>query len=516
MNYFNFNITLTYIVGAINVEDNTVYPASIEGTAYSDITGNSLPVIYFAVLSKDPNNAYNIEGKMPAGNNPVQFSGTNEAISLKFIAFPIYSDLSSESHIFDSEDGCYYNEEFYYNSSGLAIDSNGVSFDPTKWTLLSSADDYLTYGLVQKDNVISTKDAIEDVFIVLERVDDNDLKYKVSVKDSFNGSFDHLTIDGVSYSTNDQEYIFNEGLVSIVGYVENDYGDIIDKTQNFLIVSTLKAIANFSVSGNTVTFTNTSIGNPTIFSWDFGSGGNTSTSQNTSFTYPTLNTSENYTVTFTVSKVVNGVQYVDQISFSVTIQASSSCKDLYLEEYYTDACHSFISFEKDNIGVERKLYLKTYGGTLISSYIIDSDKTGVKYNVDKDGVYIAQIYTLDSDGEDDQLVKEFPVYTFCNVEQCYEKLSQKVLCCDDLCKEECLDEESKKIRFTLSLFTALLSMVNRYVYLERNKYLGLTVIDDTRMEYIERVVKYSDLLVLAYSRCNNCFNDEDLDSDCCN
>ena len=118
---------------------------------------------------------------------------------------------------------------------------------------------------------------------------------------SYQNSFLDESIDAVSWSwdfddnsatSNDQNPIYTfsgDGLYNVELIVENIHGCTDTTVEETLVLPQPTAdFTNTAVcAGSQVDFTNTSLGSPTIFSWEFGDGSPVSTDENPSHTYST-------------------------------------------------------------------------------------------------------------------------------------------------------------------------------------------------------------------------------------
>jgi hypothetical protein len=224
--------------------------------------------------------------------------------------------------------------------------------------------------------------------------------------------------------------------------------------------------------------------------------------------------------TKTVTLTSSNQNSSNTISFYVFVEnfpTIPSCSSIYVNEYYTNSCHSFTSIE-DSSTLQRILILYDYLNNEIKRQIIPIGENNIVYTVDTDGVYIAEIrdYTNDVIGD---LIKTFPIYTFCVADKCMYELVTHLMCTDSNCEPDCdiqTQREIDNMRHSLTRINAALGLIKKYVFVEREKYLGMTSIDDNRKNYINEVAILAELLNTFVNRCNNCLTSEMIVTKSCN
>lgn len=144
--------------------------------------------------------------------------------------------------------------------------------------------------------------------IVFTDINPNAIKYYNTITGgSTNIDYTKGTIANIYWGNGDREEVENSGFYTKDDYSEDGYVDIIIDTD--YQASTVKSIqADFSadvtsgVKAQTVNFTDESLGDISLWSWNFGDG-STSSSQNPTHTYTEAGT---YTVTLQVFNSVGG------------------------------------------------------------------------------------------------------------------------------------------------------------------------------------------------------------------
>ncbi len=512
---FNFPSTDPPIT-TIDVELST-NPAISSLTTFRTTPVDAIPVIGLVMFLSSQDSQYVVQENEniyigtsyinTSGVSDITLSALNDNYIVTACLIPMYDRTTVFT--FNQSSLCIYDGNIYKSKSVSSINSSGVYFDPLNWTLLSLSNisdvDYvLDWCVAHKEFEVEFDN---HVLINVIRTNDNEMEYEISAVANFTMSSPLIDFgDGNTSSTTSasNEYV-TEGSKTIQFTCLDLYGNSFSVYE---VIDVQKVvIPAFSFKFNSTDkrqyqFTNESKGDTSsTYLWDFGDG-TISTNENPIHTYDESLDETNITVTLSIVK--SGITY----STTATVYIGyTDCKVLYESEYYTSACHEFVTVEKDNTGVDRKLYLYDYLGNLISSHEMASGDEELSFSVVSDGVYIAKLWTLDVDGNDDTLIKEFPVYTFCNAEECYYKIVEALLCCDTYCEDPC-DLEAKeliyKMRNGLTRINSVLGLINKYVYLERNKYLGTIIIDATRRDYIYRVSKLQELLATTVNRCGEC------------
>ncbi|HBX51159.1 MAG TPA: hypothetical protein DEH02_08850 [Bacteroidales bacterium] len=113
------------------------------------------------------------------------------------------------------------------------------------------------------------------------------------------------------------------------------------------------AVFDFTISGNTVSFTNLSTGNPTDWVWNFGDA-SISYEENPQHEYAS---SGIYTVSLTIFNKINGcMDFVQQV---IVIDASYDCEANF--NYYSDITCNTINFSNQSIGANLNNFLWNFG-----------------------------------------------------------------------------------------------------------------------------------------------------------
>ena len=278
---------------------------------------------------------------------------------------------------------------------------------------------------------------------------------------------------------------------------------IISKTKSFLYVKPLEALMFIQYdTTNSMVFSmhNYSLGNPTSYAWDFGDG-NTANTLHTSHTYTAIGT---YTVTLTISKTVEGITYSEAVSQTIIV-GNIPCNDTENPNYVKVECHKYSIIEKDNTGETRIAKIYTFDGVLIEELTITSGLDRIGFNGSEDGTYLVKIY-----GESGDLIKEFPFYDLCDILECYLNLVNSIQCPNEA--KDCDNDESSS-REALNRLTGLIYFIDQYIRYEVDSYLGILEISTTRMEAINKVNKFMEILKLVINDCTNCCFEENKD-DC--
>lgn len=311
-------------------------------------------------------------------------------------------------------------------------------------------------------------------------------------------------MNGVS---NTDQYTLEQGLWTYKISLYDSGSTLIDEIEKTLLfVTTVKSLFFPQINYNNplqFSFTSYSIGDdagaPFTYYWDFGDGSGTSTLATPSYTYAA---SGLYTVKLTVTKNVNGVNYSD--TFEGLIRAGViDCTSLIDDTFYKKACHEYVIKETEHKDVERTIKIVNYNQEVLEEISIPINVELQEITTPSDGIYVIQIW-FDEDGSM-SLFKEFPIYDLCETYECYMNLVKALQCCDnDGCNEDL--EKISDEREGLNRLNGLIYLLDQWIKMETDSYLGVYTIDATRSELIGEIQDIFQKISVVVSKCTGCMD----------
>jgi len=162
-------------------------------------------------------------------------------------------------------------------------------------------------------------------------------------------------------------------------------------------------------------------------------------------------------------------------------------------------CHLYTITVADDVTVTSAI-LQDYSGNTLESYSISETTLDIDLTTYGDGVYVFHIeYTYSAI---DYEIEE-PIYDMCDAYDCYTALFKYNLCaCDDPC-DDC-DEDLMARKYDEDTIRMLISQIEKMVFLDKYRYLGVYDVSIEREDFIEEVGTMVDKLKIITDRCGLC------------
>jgi hypothetical protein len=202
-----------------------------------------------------------------------------------------------------------------------------------------------------------------------------------------------------------------------------------------------------------------------------------------------------------------------------TINVGINCLLYTLEK--TD-CHQWNVHDNTSGGVTvSKIQLRTYDNVLLDDELLFVDNV-LSINLENyeggdDGVYVIEIYGSEVGDLENSLKAELVIYDLCDSEECYKQLFRYIICkCNDPCDDsDCEDQYNiQEKRYDMNMIWGLYTLIEKYIFLDRYKYLGILTINSQREDFITTVGQMVDKLKIITERCGNCTEDSNNDITC--
>lgn len=174
---------------------------------------------------------------------------------------------------------------------------------------------------------------------------------------------------------------------------------------------------------------------------------------------------------------------------------------LYCEGYRFEKidCYKYNIVDNTLSPYYKEVTVKDYTGTAISTKIMDANHTELDLSEFRDGVYIVSIadtnkiqsveiargkYTISNE-------KHLVIYEYCGFKACYMQMVKDLLCKDIQCIEdigncECKSNQNDDTnkRLIINKMNALMFSIMAYINVERMRYKGMFIMDETRLGYV--------------------------------
>lgn len=166
------------------------------------------------------------------------------------------------------------------------------------------------------------------------------------------------------------------------------------------------------------------------------------------------------------------------------------------------------------------VYLKRWDAVLLDDELeFESGALSIDlsiYDDGDDGVYTVEIWGQETGDTEDLLKAEIVIFDFCDTEACYKNLFKYIICkCNDPCDEECQEQyDIYERRYDLNLIWGLYHQIERYVYYDRFKYMGILTVNEERETFLSQVGRMIDKLKIIVNRCGKCTDDATNDITC--
>ena len=198
---------------------------------------------------------------------------------------------------------------------------------------------------------------------------------------------------------------------------------------------------------------------------------------------------------------------------------TTNCPIYVLEK---QSCHNWRLSDKSGATVTvSEIKLSTYAGLLLDDELTFADgvcDVNLKvYTGGDDGVYYLEVWGQESGDTENQLKAKLIIYDFCNAWKCYKELFRFVLCkCVNPCQTTDCDEQHNIVerKYDLDMILGLLGIIEKYVYYDKWKYIGVLSVQEDRNDYVSQVGQMIDKLKIVVNRCGKCGSTETNDITC--
>ncbi len=301
----------------------------------------------------------------------------------------------------------------------------------------------------------------------------------------------------------------SEGTYTYIIEIYDSLGVLLtSKTDSFNMSIYLNAMFHATLdytNPKTFTFVNYSLGGATSWNWDFGDG---STSPDEDPGNHTYDDDGIYTVTLIISKAG-----VPDSTFTTNVSVGTlSCIDLVDTDFHRTACHEYTLKVEEYTNHPRTIYVKDMNENIISEYTAEIGVDLISITTPKDGAWIIESW-YDKDGTF-TLISQYPLYDLCDAYNCYMTLINSMHCptnseCDEILKEE------QMVREALNRLSGMMYFLDQLIRLESDSYLGIHIIEETRMSKILDVQNLFDKLELTINNCSSCCGETTSDDSEC-
>ena len=152
-------------------------------------------------------------------------------------------------------------------------------------------------------------------------------------------------------------------------------------------------------------------------------------------------------------------------------------------------------------------------GELVEDYTIEAADEYLDMEIGVDGTYYIEVFKEgESFGDNPSTDFSIPIFSYCGVRKCLKALISDIICVDE-CSEPCDGKTSVK-RATISRITALMYLLDRYIFVERDKFYNTMLIDTERREFMGMISKIGIALKSIVNRCGECGDTTTTSSGC--